>query len=140
MENAAAGLVGPLESSSFNLPSVDKALTEMEAGVSGGGTTGANLGASVSGTSAADRRLSRGARAPVSTLSTSGATAGNTGIAAPTSLTSNSPGAGALGQTQQEVLKRFFDSLLSSKDRVGATTTATMPSPPRANGAGAAEE
>ncbi|KZP20124.1 hypothetical protein FIBSPDRAFT_542861 [Athelia psychrophila] len=137
MANAAAGLVGPLESSSFNLPSVDRALTEMEAGVAP--ASGANLGASVTGTTAAERRLSRSTRAPTA-LPAVGPTAGasRAAPASPTPGPSVPPAAG--GQTQHEVLQNFFNSLLSSKDRAGGSPGATKSSPPKANGAGAAEE
>jgi len=136
-ENAAAGIVGPLGSSSFNLPTVERALTEMEAGVGGGaGAAGANLGASASGTSAADRRLSRGARPVSSTLSTAGGptAAAGTHLRPPISPTVPSPNP-AGGQTQHEVLQNFFQSLLSSKDRAGASAAAqTRTSPPKTNG------
>ena len=36
----AAGIVGPMGSSSFSLPNVERALTEMEGGFSTGATTG----------------------------------------------------------------------------------------------------
>lgn len=139
-ENAAAGIVGPLGSSSFNLPNVERALTEMEAGVgSGAGPAGANLGASASGTSAADRRLSRGARPVSSTLSTASGPAAVAGAhlgRPPISPTIPSPNP-AGGQTQHEVLQNFFQSLLSSKDRAGASASAaaqTKTSPPKTNG------
>jgi dynein light intermediate chain 1 len=115
----------------------------MEAGVGGSaGAAGANLGASVGGTSAADRRLSRGARPASSTLSTAGpavATGAHLGRP-PISPTIPSPNA-AGGQTQHEVLQNFFQSLLSSKDRAGASAAAqTKTSPPKTNGTGATEE
>lgn len=116
----------------------------MEAGVgSGAGTAGANLGASVSGPSAADRRLSRGTRPAASVLSTAGGPAAG-GAAhlgrqpASPSTTSPSPTG---GQTQHEVLQNFFQSLLSSKDRAGASAAAqTKTSPPKTNGTGTGEE
>lgn len=129
-ENTAAGIVGPLGPSSFNLPNVERALTEMEAGI-GAGAAGANLGASVSGSNAADRRLSRGARPIASTLSTGGVTAGVASLNRQNSPTANSPSPTG-GQTQHEVLQNFFQSLLSSKDRAGASATAqTRGSPPK---------
>jgi dynein light intermediate chain 1 len=116
----------------------------MEAGVSGGaGAVGANLGSSVTGTTAADRRLSRGTRPVASTLTTGVGPAAASGThlgRPPISPTANSPSP-AGGQTQHEVLQNFFQSLLSSKDRAGASAAAqTRTSPPRTNGTGTSEE
>lgn len=114
----------------------------MEAGVGGSvGPAGANLNASVSGTTAADRRFSRGARPAASALSTAGAPASNSGLSAraPASPTANSSSPTG-GQTQHEVLQNFFQSLLSSKDRAGASAAAQpKTSPPKTNGTGAEE-
>lgn len=116
----------------------------MEAGIGAAGGAGANLGASVSGGNAADRRLSRGARPA---LSTAGAPpAGSSAhlgkppaTTSPSTATSPSPTG---GQTQHEVLQNFFQSLLSSKDRAGAAAAAppTRTSPPKTNGSGGGEE
>jgi dynein light intermediate chain 1 len=115
----------------------------MEAGVGGGaGAAGVNLGASVSGPNAADRRLSRGTRPVASTLSTTGgpaaASAAHLGRQ-PTSPSNTSPSPTG-GQTQHEVLQNFFQSLLSSKDRAGASAAQTRTSPPQTNGTGTGEE
>jgi dynein light intermediate chain 1, cytosolic len=138
-ENTTAGIVGPLGSSSFNLPNVERALTEMEAGI-GGGAGSVNLGASVSGGNAADRRLSRGTRPVASALSTSAGPAPASGAhlgRQPISPVATSPSPTG-GQTQHEVLQNFFQSLLSSKDRAG--TSAARTSPPTTNGTGTGDE
>ncbi|KAI5119605.1 hypothetical protein M0805_005775 [Coniferiporia weirii] len=111
----AAGIVGPMGSSSFSLPNVERALTEMEGGLSASG--------------AGDRKAPRRdvpARAS-NTLA-------GTGLGQ--STTSRPLGASALGgqpsppsgQSQHEVLQNFFQSLLSSRgDRTGSPST-TRPS------------
>lgn len=126
--SAAAGIVGPLGSSSFSLPNVERALSEMETGV-GGTSTG--LG------DVATRRL---AARPISTststgrpsaLSALGTSSSPTGISAGrspvTPSASGAPSPGAGGQTQHEVLQNFFQSLLLTKDR-------TTRSPSKTNG------
>jgi len=134
-ENAGAGIVGPLGSSSFNLPNVERALTEMETGIGGGDpAAGTNLGANPVVTTAADRRLSRGARPTGSTLSTASVAAGVSGLRPQPSPTTNSPSPTG-GPSHHEVLQNFFQSLLSSKDRAGASAAAqTRSSPPKTNG------
>lgn len=124
---AAAGIVGPLGSSSFNLPNVERALTEMEVGIGGG-------------PAAADpaRRSTRNPAAP------SGRPPGLAPVGtAPTSVrspASPAPAAGSPsptgGQTQHEVLQNFFQSLLSSRDRAGAGAAAAggRTAAPEANG------
>ncbi|KAL4081422.1 dynein light intermediate chain-domain-containing protein [Scleroderma yunnanense] len=127
-ESASTGIVGPMGSSSFSLPHVERALSEMEGGSSA-------LNASVNGDAA--RRLSRGGTRPTSGLSpgTPGAsTSGRTS----TSPTLGSSTSGTGGQTQHEVLQNFFQSLLSSKDRAGqsaaASRTAAATQLPKTNG------
>ncbi|EEB91456.1 hypothetical protein MPER_10178, partial [Moniliophthora perniciosa FA553] len=94
VENAA-GVVGPLGSSSFNLPNVERALSEMESGIGG-----------VNGPSVPD---SRKAGRPPGVKTNPGRPPSS-----PSPLpTSPSP----TGQTQHEVLQNFFQSLLSNKDR-----------------------
>lgn len=116
---ATAGIVGPLGSSSFNLPHVEKALADMESGLGGSSA----LNASVNGD--ASRRLSRGSARPVSGLGpASGPAASGTGRA-PTSPTLSASASSPGGQTQHEVLQNFFQSLLSSKDRAGASAAAS---------------
>ena len=124
---AAAGIVGPLGSSSFSLPNVERALSEMETGI-GGTSTG--LG---------DAATRRAATRPISTststgrpsaLSALGTSASPTGISAsrsPVTPSGPGPSPGAGGPTQHEVLQNFFQSLLLTKDR-------TNRSPSKPNG------
>lgn len=130
-ESASAGIVGPMGSSSFSLPNVEKALSEMEAGMGGGSV----LNASVNGDAA--RKLPRGGTRPTSGLSVGSpgsTTAGRTSTSP--SLGASTGGTG--GQTQHEVLQNFFQSLLSSKDRAGqsaaASRTAAATQPSKTNG------
>lgn len=129
-ESASAGIVGPMGSSSFSLPNVERALSEMEASMGGS----SSLSASVNGD--ATRKLSRGGTRPTSGLSVGApgaSTAGRTSTSPTLGTSTNATG----GQTQHEVLQNFFQSLLSSKDRAGqsaaASRTATTQSP-KANG------
>ncbi|KAH9938017.1 dynein light intermediate chain [Fomitopsis serialis] len=115
-DNVAAGIVGPMGSSSFNLPNVERALTEME-GVAGGGSSslGTNTGPD------AGRKLSSrtSGRPPPSTLAVPLSASNSRSTAPPTG-----------GQTQHEVLQNFFQSLLSNKDRAsGAAVTGRTTSP-----------
>jgi len=127
-ESASAGIVGPMGSSSFSLPHVERALSEMEAGMGGSSA----LNASVNGDTA--RKLSRGGTRPTSGLSVGATTAGRTST--PPTLATSTGGTG--GQTQHEVLQNFFQSLLSSKDRAGqsaaASRTAAATQLPKTNG------
>lgn len=131
LSGATAGIVGPLGSSSFNLPSVERALTEMEIGIGGG--------AGPAATSDPSRRPGRNANAPtgrppgLAPVGTSAPTLGRP-PASPT-LTAGSPSPTG-GQAQHEVLKNFFQSLLSSKDRAGVSPTSNSKAdiPPKANG------
>ncbi|KAJ7228234.1 dynein light intermediate chain-domain-containing protein [Mycena pura] len=112
---AAAGLVGPLGIPSYDLPTVDRVLAEMETGIGG---------------SAAPRAAASGAArrpAGLAPTTTSPRQAGSApaGVPSPTSA----------GTTQHEVLQNFFQSLLSSKDRAGAAAKAS----PKTNGGGAEE-
>jgi len=127
-ETATAGIVGPLGSSSFNLPNVEKALADMESGVGGG------LNASVNGD--ASRRLSRGSGRPTSGLTPVGGAGASVTGRAPASSTLSASQSSTGGQTQHEVLQNFFQSLLSSKDRAGASAAASRvaPSLPKPNG------
>ncbi|KAI6166245.1 dynein light intermediate chain-domain-containing protein [Pisolithus thermaeus] len=129
-ESATAGIVGPMGSSSFSLPNVERALSEMEASMGGS----SSLGASVNGDTT--RKLSRGGTRPTSGLSVGApgaSTAGRTSTSPTLGTSTNATG----GQTQHEVLQNFFQSLLSSKDRAGqsaaASRTAATQSP-KANG------
>lgn len=129
-ESATAGIVGPMGSSSFSLPNVERALSEMEASMGGS----SSLSASVNGD--ATRKLSRGGTRPTSGLSVGApgaSTVGRTSTSPTLGTSTNATG----GQTQHEVLQNFFQSLLSSKDRAGqsaaASRTAATQSP-KANG------
>ncbi|KZT24566.1 hypothetical protein NEOLEDRAFT_1156807 [Neolentinus lepideus HHB14362 ss-1] len=126
---ATAGIVGPLGSSSFTLPNVERALTDMEQGSSANASQSA---------AEPNRKMPRPTRAPMTPLSTGGATVahglGRSTSGSPSNVGSPSPTG---GQTQHEVLQNFFQSLLSSKDRAGAAAAAsrtTAPAKP-ANGA-----
>ncbi|TCD69233.1 hypothetical protein EIP91_008336 [Steccherinum ochraceum] len=119
VETSAAGIVGPMGSSSFNLPNVEKALTDMESGFSMSSST--NLGASVNG-DPSRKASGRSAGRPAGNLTVPGpgGVPGRSPVASPTLSTTPSP---TSGQTQHEVLQNFFQSLLSSKDRPGASTS-----------------
>jgi dynein light intermediate chain 1 len=106
---AAAGIVGPLGSSSFNMPNVERALKEMESG------TGANL----PGNADARRGMTVGHLPSAISDFTSAGRGGVSPVSASPSLNT--------GQTQHEVLQNFFQSLLSSKDRAGSGAVASAP-------------
>lgn len=115
-------------SSSFSLPNVERALTEMEGGVGGP----AQLSMS-SGPDPRKAALGRNTARPSSGLSVPGvgAPGARPQVSSPTLSTSPSPTSG--GQTQHEVLQNFFQSLLSSKDRASgsaATSRTTSTSKP----------
>ncbi|EJD01545.1 uncharacterized protein FOMMEDRAFT_126556 [Fomitiporia mediterranea MF3/22] len=115
----AAGIVGPMGSSSFNLPNVEKALTEMEGGFA---TAGAGVGAG------GDRKVG-GGRRDVPARASSGlanSTLGQSTSSRPLGGPSPPP-----GQSQHEVLQNFFQSLLSSRGDRGTAA----PSAPRAGAA-----
>ncbi|TFK43813.1 dynein light intermediate chain-domain-containing protein [Crucibulum laeve] len=137
LAGAAAGIVGPLGSSSFNLPNVERAMAEMET----------NGGPPVQAPSAVDVAARRAVgRAGGASSRPAGLSALGTSVTSPTSATgrppaspgptTNSPSPTS-GQTQHEVLQNFFQSLLSSRDRAGAAAGAAAAGrpPPRVNGA-----
>ncbi|KAJ3551885.1 hypothetical protein NM688_g4453 [Phlebia brevispora] len=134
VETTAAGVVGPMGSSSFNLPNVERALTEMESGV--GGPAALNM--SVSGETA--RKLtSRGTgRSSTSSLSVPTVAGGavRTQGASPTLPPSPSP----TGQTQHEVLQNFFASLLSTSKPSSTTAAKAASKTSTPEKASAAEE
>jgi dynein light intermediate chain 1, cytosolic len=129
-ENPSAGVVGPMGSSSFSLPNVERALTEMEGGIGGSASVGINAGGD------ARKALGRSTTRQASGLSvpSAGASGSRTQVSSPTLPTSPSPTSS--GQTQHEVLQNFFQSLLSSKDRVSGgasaprTTSTSRPAVP----------
>lgn len=112
----AAGIVGPMGPSSFNLPNVERALTEMEGGLVMSGTGGDRKHARRDGSSRTASALpgalgqSNSGRPPLGSSTLGG----------------SSPPA---GQSQHEVLQNFFQSLLSSRDRgaAAATTSGSRP-------------
>ena len=114
---ASAGIVGPLGSSSFNLPNVERALSEMESGI---GVTTTTEGTTTT------RRLEGTASRPagIPTLGTLSSVSSRS----PGSPSANtgSPSPGATGQSQHEVLQNFFQSLLSTntKDRTANAAAA----------------
>ncbi|KAJ3516133.1 hypothetical protein NLJ89_g1310 [Agrocybe chaxingu] len=131
---ASAGIVGPLGSSSFNLPNVERAMSEMESGASAPtslGVPGGRLGARPTSTSNRPAGLSA-----LGTTTSPTSLAGARSPASPGGPgASSSPGAG--GQTQHEVLQNFFQTLLSTKDR---TTAANRTAPSRPNGTSSGTE
>ena len=110
-ETPAAGVVGPLGSTSLGLPMVERALEDMESSM--------NLGASTLGASTTRRPGAPAAPVPRSAL------AASQGPRSPSTPTL--PGAPG-GQSNHEVLHNFFQSLLSSKDRAGASAAAAQAS------------
>ncbi|KAI0920968.1 hypothetical protein AcW1_004900 [Taiwanofungus camphoratus] len=131
-ESVATGIVGPMGSSSFNLPNVERALIEMEGPVGAGqGSLGMNVGGD-----AARKPAGRSVgRPPTSTLAVPLASSASRSTAPSPTLSAGSPSPTG-GQTQHEVLQNFFQSLLSSKDRAGAggSAAATRTTSPKANG------
>lgn len=124
----AAGVVGPLGPSSFSLPAVERALSEMEAA---GASERASLSQSTAGEPATRKlppaRAGTAARPGAPGLPPVGAaarTAAGVGTAGP----SPPPN----GQTQHEVLHNFFQSLLTSKDRAGAAAAVSKTAPAKA--------
>jgi dynein light intermediate chain 1 len=101
---AAAGVVGPLGSSSFSLPTVERALKEMD---------GATNGPAVAAPVPERKRTTTAGRPPLGSSASSSSRPGSTAPPNPTS-----PGG---GQPRNEVLHNFFQSLLTSKDRAGAS-------------------
>ncbi|KAL4264358.1 dynein light intermediate chain family protein [Pleurotus pulmonarius] len=121
MAGAATGIVGPMGTSSFDLPAVDRALSEMELSSAPG------LGQSINGINGT--AAGRGGRtvaptrpAGLATLSTSSAANGRT-TTSPSPLSSSTPTSAQL--PQHDVLQNFFQSLL--RDRPGASPTKPKP-------------
>ncbi|KAG6850638.1 hypothetical protein H0H93_010830 [Arthromyces matolae] len=136
LAGASAGVVGPLGSSSFNLPNVERALSEMETGIAGASSTG---GLNESRRAPRNPVANSGRPAVLAPVSTAGASVGRTPASPPpTSGGPSSPTSG--GQSQHEVLQNFFQSLLSSKDRASAPTNARTTAPAKPNGTGGGED
>jgi dynein light intermediate chain 1 len=123
---APVGIVGPLGSSSFSMPHVERVLNDME---------NSTITASNSANQAAEVRKypNRPAGRPGGIAGLNASTNGQPSTRTPTSPAATSPGG---PQNQHEVLQHFFQSLLSSKDRAGGrdrNTTNTSP-PAKTNG------
>ena len=116
---ASAGIVGPLGSSSFNLPNVERALSEMESGIGPANTS------AIEGT----RRLGggRSGTTGLSPLGTSSSPTNVGSVRSPGSPSASTGTPGATGQSQHEVLQNFFQSLLSTntKDRTANAAAAS---------------
>ncbi|EMD40592.1 hypothetical protein CERSUDRAFT_111182 [Gelatoporia subvermispora B] len=132
-ESVAAGVVGPMGSSSFNLPNVERALTEMEGTV--GGVGAVPLAASVSGDAARRLQGRTAARPPPSTLAVPPAgIPGRSGAPSPT-LSSASPSPGGEKTENHEMLHNFFQDLLRRSKNTTSTTGTNGAANGAANGA-----
>ncbi|KAH8830275.1 dynein light intermediate chain-domain-containing protein [Flagelloscypha sp. PMI_526] len=125
---AAGGLVGPMESQSINMPNVEQALANMGTGIT-----------SLTNPAASDAARRIAARSNVTGSGTSRPTPLNNGLAtSPTARGVTSPGIPsspvAPGQSQNEVLQNFFDSLLKTKDRKPVTGLRASTSSQQTNG------
>ena len=118
---ASAGIVGPLGSSSFNLPNVERALSEMESGIGP-----ANISA-IEGTRRLGGRAGATGRPGLSALGTSSSPTNVGSVRSPGSPSANTGTPSATGQSQHEVLQNFFQSLLSTntKDRTANAAAAS---------------
>ncbi|KAI0311026.1 dynein light intermediate chain-domain-containing protein [Amylostereum chailletii] len=125
-ETPSAGIVGPLGIPSLAMPNVEKALTEMEGGL--------NFSSSLLGAKRPTASVG-GRGGPPASLSASAGPGGSRVPASPP-LPGGSPSPTG-GQSQHEVLQNFFQSLLSSKDRAGASAAAARASAKSPNGTGA---
>ncbi|RDX53841.1 dynein light intermediate chain [Lentinus brumalis] len=116
-ETTSAGIVGPMGSSSFNLPNVERALTEME----GSAAASANpLNMSVAGEPSRKPPSRTGPRAQPSNLSvpTSAAALAHARANAPSPspLSVTTPSSGD-DQMQHQALKKFFDDLINKRNK-----------------------
>ncbi|KAJ8506887.1 hypothetical protein ONZ45_g10663 [Pleurotus djamor] len=116
MAGAATGIVGPMGTSSFDLPTVERALSEMEL------STSPALGASVAGERRQGRTTTANRPAGLAALSTSTAGPGRN-TTSPSPLNASTPTSAQL--PQHDVLQNFFQSLL--RDRPGASPTKPKP-------------
>lgn len=131
-ENPAAGVVGPMGSSSFNLPNVERALTEMEGAI--GGPSSLSMSG---GTDARKLPTRTSTRPPSAGLSVSPNTRPQVG--SPTLASAPSP---PTDQMRHELLQDFFKKLLDGKDRGGtnpASKSATAKPAETGSGSGAEE-
>ena len=135
-ETASTGIVGPMGSSSFNLPNVERALTEMEGSAA---ATANPLNTSVAGDPArklASRAATRPAPSALSVPSAGAALLSrSTSAASPGPMSAATPNS-ADDQTQHQALKKFFDDLINKRNRVD-DKAATPKSP---DGDGGADE
>jgi dynein light intermediate chain 1, cytosolic len=113
-DNPTAGIVGPMGSGSFNLPNVDRVLTEME-----GGSSPPNPSVGKLPSRAPGRPSGSTVTVPPLVNPTTRA-----GLNSPTPNTS--PGT---EQVRHDVLQSFFQSLLVPKDRAGANAAARSTTP-----------
>ncbi|KAJ3572267.1 hypothetical protein NP233_g3194 [Leucocoprinus birnbaumii] len=126
---APAGIVGPLGSSSFNMPNVERVLNEME---------NSTISPSTSGNPTVDprkfpNRPPGGRPGGLAALNPANPAPGSRPPPSANAGSSTSPTSGP--QPQHEVLHNFFQSLLSSRDRAGgrdrnAAGAANAPQPP----------
>lgn len=123
-------------SSSFNLPNVERALTEMEGGI--GGTTPFSMSVGSDARAKLPARAGPRSSTPGLTVPPLGSSTNRSQLGSPTVASSPSPSGGQ--QTQHEVLQNFFKSLLNTKDRGGAATTAGTGATPRPTSNGASSE
>jgi dynein light intermediate chain 1 len=116
---ASAGIVGPLGSSSFNLPNVERALSEMGSGI---GTVNTSA---IEGTRRLAGRAGTTGRPGLSPLGTSSSPTNVGSVRSPGSPSANTGTPGAT--SQHEVLQNFFQSLLSTntKDRTANAAAAS---------------
>ncbi|KAF9450664.1 hypothetical protein P691DRAFT_809945 [Macrolepiota fuliginosa MF-IS2] len=127
---APAGIVGPLGSSSFSMPNVERVLNDLE---------NSTIAPANAANPAADPRkfANRPSGRPTGLAGLNASTNVPPSTRVPTSPnppSAASPTGGA--QTQHEVLQNFFQSLLSSKDRAGGRdrNAGSAQSPARSNG------
>ncbi|KAH9850830.1 DLIC-domain-containing protein [Lenzites betulinus] len=115
-ETASAGIVGPMGSSSFNLPNVERALTEMESVAAAAGVNPLSMS-----TARDPRALSgRGGVRPTNaglSIPTGGASLalGRSAAPSPAPLSATTPNS-ADDQSQHQALKAFFDNLINKRN------------------------
>ena len=130
-ETASAGIVGPMGSSSFNLPNVERALTEMESVAGGAGLN--PLAASTARDPSRVLSSRSGGRPPNAGLSipTGGQSIalGRSAAPSPAPISATTPNS-ADDQSQHQALKAFFDNLINKRStRVDDRAAAAAKSP-----------
>ncbi|EKM79910.1 hypothetical protein AGABI1DRAFT_119961 [Agaricus bisporus var. burnettii JB137-S8] len=128
---APVGIVGPLGSSSFSMPNVERVLNDME---------NSTIAASNSTNQAAEARKfpNRPTGRPGGIAGLNASTNATPSARTPTSPPTTSPTGGQ--PSQHEVLQHFFQSLLSSKDRAGGKDRNAANTSPPAKTNGQTEE